>query len=80
MKVELERALRIYPGMPDAFYHKARITLKEGENKEAQELIEQAEQNFKEGYFHNRPYVEVLEQIYLEDIAALAIRIKKEIS
>ena len=79
MKVELQRALRIYSDMADAYYHLARVTLKEGQPKEALKLIEQAEENFKEGYFHNRPYVEVLEQIYLEDIEALAIRIKKEI-
>lgn len=79
LKVELQRALRIYSDKADAYYHLARVTLKEGQPREALKLIEQAEENFKEGYFYNRPYVEVLEQIYLEDIETLEIRIKKEI-
>jgi hypothetical protein len=75
MKADLDRTLRIYPALADAYFHQARLASKAGDKAEAQELIKQAESNFKDGYYHNRPYVEVLEQIYLEDIEALADRI-----
>jgi Tfp pilus assembly protein PilF len=75
MKVELLRALRIYSDMADAHYHLARLAYKSGDKAKAQELIRKAETNFKAGYYHNRPYVEVLEQIYLKDITELSYNI-----
>ncbi len=68
---EFDRVIRIYPNLSDPFYHKARITLKNGNRMEASELIVKAREYFEQGYYHQRPYVEVLEQIYLMDIESL---------
>lgn len=79
MKADLDRTLRIYPALADAYFHQARLASKAGDKAEAQELIKQAESNFKDGYYHSRPYVEVLEQIYLEDIEALADSVQQNL-
>lgn len=79
MKSELERALRIYPALADAYFHLARLAFKKDDKTEAQKLIKEAEKNFKDGYFHNRPYVEVLEQIYAEDISSLSASIERNL-
>lgn len=54
----------------DAKYYKALI-LKETDINIAEELIESAIQDFKNGYFNQRPYVETMRQIYLEDLELL---------
>ncbi|MEQ8907306.1 tetratricopeptide repeat protein [Ekhidna sp.] len=73
---EFDRVLKYYPQLSDGFYHKARIYVARGQFDLALKELEKAEVNFKKGYFHQRPYVEVLEQIYLQDIEKL----RKEIS
>ena len=52
-------------------YYKALILSEEGEKEEALRLINEAEKDFELGFFHSRPYVEVLRQIYIEDILKL---------
>tara|TARA_R110001592_G_scaffold138225_1_gene357002 strand:+ start:124443 stop:125327 length:885 start_codon:yes stop_codon:yes gene_type:complete len=79
MKAELERTLRIYPTLADAYFHLARLAFRKNDNAEAQKLIKEAERNYKDGYFHNRPYVEVLEQIYAEDINSLSASIEQNL-
>lgn len=69
--VEFDRALKYYPNLSDCFYHKAKVFVARGQFDLALEQLDLAEKNFKKGYFHQRPYVEVLEQIYLQDIAQL---------
>ncbi len=78
-KIDLDRALRIYPSLADAYFHKARFATYEGEYSMAQQFIKLAASYFKDGYFHNRPYVEVLEQIYWEDIESLSMEIQSRL-
>lgn len=52
----------------DAKYYMALIAKKQGNYSLAKELINTAIQDFKQGYFNSRPYVETLRQIYLEDL------------
>ncbi|WP_424962808.1 tetratricopeptide repeat protein [Ekhidna sp.] len=73
---EFDRVLKYYTNLSDCFYHKARIYISRGQFDLALKELDQAEEYFKTGYFHQRPYVEVLEQIYLQDIQELG----KEIS
>lgn len=55
----------------DAKYYKAFILLKKGKIEEAKVMIEMALKDFNEGYFNSQPYVEVLRQLYLEDLTNL---------
>lgn len=55
----------------DAKYYKALIYKEKGEIEKAKSNIEAALADFKIGYYNNRPYVETLKQIYLEDLISL---------
>lgn len=68
---EFDRVLKYYPNLSDCFYHKARIYVSRGQFDLAMQALDKAEEYFKKGYFHQRPYVEVLEQVYLQDIQGL---------
>lgn len=74
--IAFDQALKIYPQLSDAFYHKARIYIARGQFGLGLKQLDQAEEYFKKGYFHQRPYVEVLEQIYLQDIEELRKEIR----
>ncbi len=52
----------------DAKYYMALIAQEQNNIELAEELINAAIDEFKQGYFNNRPYVETLRQIYLEDL------------
>lgn len=54
----------------DAKYYKAQIFKKQDEIEEAQTLIDEAINDYNSGYYNNRPYVETLRQVYLEDLEA----------
>lgn len=69
--VEFDRVLKYYPQLSDCYYHKARIYVARGQFDLALMALDKAEEYFKKGYFHQRPYVEVLEQVYLQDIEKL---------
>ncbi len=69
--MDFDRVLKYYPNLSDCFYHKARIYVSRGQFGLALEQLDLAEHYFNEGYYHQRPYVEVLEQIYLQDIEEL---------
>ncbi|MEP1034296.1 hypothetical protein [Ekhidna sp.] len=73
--VEFDRALKYYKNLSDCFYHKARIHVARGQFDLAMEELRQAEKYHKEGYYHQRPYVEVLEQVYIQDIRRLMMEI-----
>ncbi|MEM7297736.1 MAG: tetratricopeptide repeat protein [Bacteroidota bacterium] len=73
--IEFDRALKYYPKLSDCYYHKARIEASFKNYTEALELLDKSREYFNEGYYHQRPYVEVLEQIYIQDID----RLEKEI-
>ncbi|MEO9483132.1 MAG: tetratricopeptide repeat protein [Ekhidna sp.] len=66
-----EQALKYYKNLSDCFYHKARIYVSRGQFDLALEQLKLAEKYHLEGYYHQRPYVEVLEQIYIQDIRKL---------
>ena len=69
--LEFDKAEKIYPKLSDLFYHRARIALNQGRIADAERLLQTAREYFQEGYYHQRPYVEVLEQIYIQDIDKL---------
>lgn len=75
--VDFNKALKYYPNFADSFYHLSRIYNKRGDFKTAKKLIEEAKKYFKMGYYHQRPYIEVQEQIYLVDIENLEKLIDK---
>ncbi len=52
----------------DAKYYKAIILYEKGNKNEAQTYIEEAIKDFKLGFYNQRPYVETLRQIYMEDL------------
>lgn len=54
----------------DAKYYKAQILKTQNKLEKAKTLIEEAINDFNVGYYNNRPYVETLRQIYLEDLKA----------
>ncbi len=69
--VEFDRVLKYYKNLSDCFYHKARIYVARGQYDLAMQQLRLAEKYHQEGYFHQRPYVEVLEQVYIQDIQKL---------
>lgn len=74
--LEFDRVLKYYKNLSDCFYHKARIYVARGQFDLAMKELQLAEQYHQQGYYHQRPYVEVLEQVYIQDIQKLM----KEIS
>lgn len=76
---EFNRALKYYPNLSDCFYHKARILTYGKDYEKALEVLDQAEFYFNQGYYHQRPYVEVLEQVYLQDIEELRAEINMKL-
>lgn len=54
----------------DAKYYKAIIFKIENKLNESKALIDAAISDFNAGYYNNRPYVETLRQIYLEDLVS----------
>lgn len=62
----------------DAKYYMALIAQQQGKIELAEELINTAIDEFKQGYFNNRPYVETLRQIYLEDLHALKLQLHQD--
>ena len=61
----------------DAKYYKAQIFIAEGEKGKALETINEAIDDYNQGYNNKRAYVETLRQIYPEDLTALKSKIEK---
>jgi len=55
----------------DAKYYKARVLKEQGDIENAKLIIDAAIEDFNIGYFNNRPYVETIRQIYMEDLMLL---------
>lgn len=68
--------LKIFEESADLHFHLSRSFLALKNLTIAQEECHKAAVNFRQGYFHHRPYVEVLEQIYDYDIDALELELK----
>ena len=75
--VAFDLAEKLYPKLSDLFYHRARISCMRKEYPKALEYLQTARQYHEEGYFHQRPYVEVLEQVHVQDIDKLEAELKK---
>jgi tetratricopeptide (TPR) repeat protein len=63
----------------DAKYYKALI-LKDSHPIEANHILESSIEDFKNGYYNQRDYVEILKQIYLEDLLLLAQELKEKLN
>lgn len=63
----------------DAKYYKALI-FKDTNPKLAKQLIESAITDFNNGYFNQRPYVETIRQIYIEDLEELQYKIDEKLN
>ncbi|MGB0177484.1 MAG: tetratricopeptide repeat protein [Owenweeksia sp.] len=72
---EAHSGLFIFDQSADLHYHKALAHLHLGELDSARLHTSKALEYFDMGYFHNRPYVEVQEQIYRTDIKELQERL-----
>jgi len=68
---DFDKAIKYFKQSADAKYYKSKILFERGNTKEASELVKEAITDFKDGYFNNRPYVETLRQIYIEDLEDL---------
>jgi tetratricopeptide (TPR) repeat protein len=68
---DFDRVLKYYPKLSDAYFHKARMLVARENFSDALELLDLAKEYHQQGYFNQEPYVEVIEQIYLEDIEEL---------
>jgi len=75
---DFDKAIRYFKQSADAKFYKSKILFEKGKSKEALEFLEEANSDFKEGYFNNRDYVETLRQIYMEDLDNLKQSILKE--
>jgi tetratricopeptide (TPR) repeat protein len=62
----------------DAKFYKALALQQLGQIDQAQIYIESALEDFKIGYYNERPYVEDIRQIYLEDLELLATKLNSK--
>lgn len=72
---DFDRVLKYYPKLSDAYFHKARMLVAKENFSDALELLELAKEYHQQGYYNQEPYVEVIEQIYQEDIEELKMKI-----
>jgi tetratricopeptide (TPR) repeat protein len=63
----------------DAKYYKALI-LKDSNPIEAKHILESSIENFKNSFYNQRDYVEILKQIYLEDLLLLEQELKEKLN
>lgn len=72
VQAELQKMLKIYPESADAYFHLARLSAQRQRFWEARKFLLPAEAYFQKGYFHQRPYVEVLDQLFPQDFKKLS--------
>lgn len=68
---DFDKAIHYFTQTADSKYYKARILQEQGLNLEALALVNDAIEDFQQGYYNNRPYVETLREIYMEDLTDL---------
>lgn len=68
----LKRMLEVYPESADAHYHLALIAYSNHQYPKSREYLTKAITNYDRGFYHNRPYVEVLDQLFPEDLEKLS--------
>tara|TARA_E500000305_G_C3912958_1_gene184261 strand:- start:382 stop:630 length:249 start_codon:yes stop_codon:yes gene_type:complete len=69
-KKDFEKILRYTQKSADAKYYLSKILKQQGVIDSAKTYIERAKEDFQEGYYNQRAYVEALRQIYWEDLIA----------
>lgn len=64
--------------LSDFYFHSARVMTdhKIGSARETESMLQQALTNFRDGYFHHRDYVEVHDQLFIEDIEEALVKLK----
>ncbi|MEP2690097.1 tetratricopeptide repeat protein [Maribacter dokdonensis] len=72
---DFDKVIQYHKQSADAKYYKAKILNEREETEKALDLVNKAIEDFNNGYFNNRPYVETLRQIYLEDLEELKSKI-----
>jgi len=66
-----DKVIHYFKQSADAKYYKALILKRSGETEDAISLVKEAITDFNNGFYNNRPYVETLRQIYIEDLEDL---------
>lgn len=77
---DFDKTIKYDENLSDAYYHEARIFLNQGDVAKAIRMLATANTQFKKGFYHQRPYVEVIDQVYQVDIDHLAELIQFKIS
>ena len=70
-KKDFNKAVQYAKQTADAHYYLAKIALNQGDIVLAKEMILKSKTDFNNQFYMNRPYVETLRQIYMEDLLAL---------
>lgn len=73
-----DKVIKYNSSIADGYFHSANISFRKGKYFEALDLIKLSEKYFNQGSYHMRPYTEVLDQIYIEDIETLKSAIENE--
>jgi tetratricopeptide (TPR) repeat protein len=73
---EFKTGLKIFEGSSDLYYHLSQSYLALGNLPLAKSNALKAEDYFKQGYYHHRPYIEVFDRIYDYDISELKSSLK----
>jgi len=74
---DFNKAIKYFKKTADAKYYKAKIHLENNKPDKALQLLNEATEDFKAGFYNNRPYVETLRQIYLSDLEAFKSEIMR---
>ena len=65
---DFDKILIYFKNSADAKFYMAKIHWENGEKQKALSTIDDAIRDFEAGYYNQRPYVETLRQIYIEDL------------
>ncbi|MEO9511024.1 MAG: tetratricopeptide repeat protein [Flavobacteriaceae bacterium] len=72
---DFDKLIHYFKSSADAKFYKAKILLSMGEKKEALKLVNEAIEDYDVGYYNHYHYVELLRQIYPEDLENLKSQI-----
>jgi tetratricopeptide (TPR) repeat protein len=73
---DFNKIIHLFKNSADAKYYKAKVLSDFDKSEDALELAEEALSDFKSGYFNHYHYVELLRQLYLDDIEELIAELK----
>jgi len=76
-KGNFDKIITYFKTSADANYYLAKIALEQNKNDVALQHINKCREDFENGFFNQRPYVETLRQIYLDDIKELKAQLQK---